>query len=147
MVPHSGQNIGRLRNRGDLAALLPNRFDQRHKRVQLPGTKHEIKMRKLVQQFISKTLRHAAERSDNEIGILRLEFFHIADLALRLAFRLLANTAGIEQQDVGFLLDIDHRMTGFDQHSGQRFGVALVHLATVGLDMDLHGKFNVRLSR
>ena len=147
MTAHPGQHIRRFRDRRNLPPVGADRLDQRHKRVKLPGAEHEIKVRQLVQQFVPEPLRHAAERADHQLRFSRLELPHITDFALRLAFGLLADAAGVEEQHIRRLLRIDHHVTGFGQHSGQRFGVALVHLAAVSFDMDFHGIFKVRLSR
>jgi len=145
--PHPGQHFGRFGDGDHLLAVGADRFDQWHQRVKLAGAEHEIEMRQLVQEFVAEPLRHAAERADDEVGVARLELLHITDLALGLALGLLADAAGVEEQNVRRLLGVDHGMARLDQHSGQRFGVALVHLAAVGFDMDLHEIFKVRLSR
>ena len=146
MAPHPGQHLRRLPDPRHLAAVGADRLDQRHQRVQLPGAQNKIEVRQLPEKFISEPLGHTSHRADHQIGIPRLELLHVADFADRLAFGLFADAAGVEKQDVRLLFGIHHPVARGDQHSGQRLGVALVHLTAVGFDEDLH-ESKVRLSR
>ena len=115
--------------------------------MKLPGAEHEIEVGQLFEQLVAEPLGHAAERTDHQIGTARLEFLHVADLAFGLAFGLFADTAGVEEENIRLLLVFDDRVAGFDQHSGERFGIALIHLASVGFEEYFHGVSSVRLSR
>ena len=139
MTAHTGQHRFGFIEACDLPPVGPDRFDQRDQRMQLPGAEHEVEVGQLFQEVVAEPLRHAAHRADDQFGMLCLELFHKADLADRLALGLLTDAACVEEQYVGLFFGVDHRVSRFHQHPGERFGVAFVHLAAVGFDKDFHG--------
>ena len=70
-----------------------------------------------------------------------LERLPAAELAEDLFLRLLADRAGVDQDDVGFgsTLSVSSRPSLGGEHVGHLGRVVLVHLATVGLDEELAG--------
>ena len=55
-----------------------------------------------------------------------------ADVAGNAALGIIPNAAGVEKDDICFLVTLGGRISHFRQHSGQQFRVVLVHLAAVG---------------
>ena len=60
----------------------------------------------------------------------------MAGFANRFLLRLVADRAGIQENDVGIVFRVHHGVALTAEHCGDGFGVALVHLAPVGFDVD-----------
>ena len=88
----------------------------------------EIKHGKVFKKLVTMVLRHAANASDNQIGLVRLDFLHKADLADGLPFGLVSDGACVEDDEVGVgdLVDDLDRVVGLD-------AVAAVALAGVAV--------------
>src|SRR6266550_1009083 len=98
------------------------------------GANHKIELRYLFQQLLPPRLRHAAEKPKNGF---RPPLPHAAEhshLAKRLLLGHVAHAAGIEQNDIGLRLATDPLVAAGNERMRDLLGVALVHLAAVGLD-------------
>jgi hypothetical protein len=85
-------------------------------------------------------LGHAAEETEHHTP-LPVVMGHEAHLAERLLLGHVAHAARVEQDDVGLGLVGRHFIAARGEHLRDLFGIALVHLATVGFDEDFgHGK-------
>ena len=82
-------------------------------------------------------LGHAAEQSVDRVRALFPEASEQAHFAEGLLFRHIAHAAGIEQDNVGFVGLCGHFIAPGDQHLRDLLRVALVHLASVGLEKHL----------
>ena len=94
-----------------------------------------------VDEFLSPALRHASHKAENLPGpfLSRLadERRHLAE---RLLFGHVAHAAGVEQHHVRDLLRRRKGIAPGHELRGDGFAVALVHLATVGFDVNArHG--------
>src|SRR6266513_3895802 len=98
------------------------------------GANHKIEVRDLFQQLLPPRLRHAAEKPKNGF---RPPLPHAAEhshLAKRLLLGHVAHAAGIEQNNIGLRLATDALVAAGDERMRDLLGIALVHLATVGLN-------------
>ena len=93
---------------------------------------HEIHAR-LLHQLTATALRHAAHESGHQ---RHLAPPHHAHLAQRLLLRLIAHGAGVDQHHIRIQIRPRHGIAALDEHLRHLLGVALVHLAAVGFDMD-----------
>src|SRR4030095_15181624 len=74
--------------------------------------------------------RDAAAHADDEIGVLRLQRSHPAEIVEHALLRLLAHGAGVEKNDVGVLGSVgEDEPVGIGEHVGHLVRVVLVHLA------------------
>lgn len=65
---------------------------------------------------------------------------HVAHFSEGLLFGLVADGAGVDKDGIGLRFVAGDGVAAFTEHLRDLFGVALVHLATVGADVDLgHG--------
>ena len=101
----------------------------------------QVDVRQAVDEFPSTALGHAAEEAEDDVGAVASE---VADEGGHFADGLLlgeiADAAGVEQDDVGHVLGRGEGVALGDELGGDGFAVALVHLATVGLDVNArHG--------
>ncbi len=97
----------------------------------------QIHVGQCLDEFLAAALRHAAHVAENLAGPV---FLRGADEVLHLVDGLLlgeiAHAAGVEQNHVGDGLGLRQRITLGDELRGDSLAVALVHLASVGFDID-----------
>src|SRR4029077_9820744 len=98
------------------------------------GANHKIEVRDLFQQLRPPRLRHAAEKSKNGFRPALRHAAEHSHLAKRLLLGHVAHAAGIEQNDIGLRLATDLLVAAGNERMRDLLRVALVHLATVGLD-------------
>jgi len=105
----------------------------------------QIHVRQPVNQFLSAALRHAPHKTEDDVGAvpadIRGEVFHFPE---RLLFRQIAHAARIEQNHIRPDLGKREGITLGHKPRGDGFAVALVHLATVGLDVNTRHGTKVR---
>ena len=151
MSGHTGQYIGGGRSFRKSQLLLPYFFQLFRERVQLPCTQYKIQMRKFFEQIIAQPLSHAARHTDDQSGFAVFQLFHVADLAFGFAFGCIPDTAGVEDQGIGFLFGKDDAVSLAFQLGCHGIRITFIHLTAVGFDVDFHleNSFysNVRLSR
>ena len=94
----------------------------------------EIDVRHRAEKFRAARLRHAAEKTEDRFRPLLRDLAEHAHFAERLLVRHVAHAAGVEQDDVGFVLVRRGLVAAIEQRTRDLFRVALVHLAAVGLD-------------
>jgi len=104
--------------------------------VELLRADNQVHVRQMLEKLSPPILGHASEDSQNEIGTAPLLGQRVACLANRLLLGRVANTAGIEQEDIARLLPIHNPVPAGTKERRDRLAVAFVHLAAVGLDMD-----------
>ncbi len=101
------------------------------------GADHQVHVGQAVDQFLSPALRHAAHETEHHVGPAAAEFrCQGLHLAKSLFFGRIAHAASVEQDDVGGGLRRRQGVALGDELSGDLFGVALIHLATVRFDID-----------
>src|SRR6266480_5136068 len=104
------------------------------------GANHKIEMWDFFQQLRPTRLRHAAEKPKDGF---RPPLPHAAEhshLAKRLLLGHVAHAAGIEQNNIGLRLATDPLVAARNERVRDLLRVALVHLATVGLNEEFrHG--------
>ena len=102
---------------------------------------HEIHRRRATQDLRALGLGHAARnRDDRALARPRPLRLHLADapeVRIDLLGRLLADMAGVEDDDIGVLGRIRHGEAVASQQLGHALGVVDVHLAAERLDEDL----------
>ncbi len=83
---------------------------------------------------------HAAADADHQVGILQLEFAPATELGKHLFLRLLADRAGVEQDDVGLGRILgDFQRLPFAEQVDHARRIVFVHLAAMGFDIELLG--------
>ena len=127
-------------------AALPARLDHPGQPVQGLRSEHEVDERRAPDDRIALLAGHAAADADDHRGLVLLELLPAAELAEHLLLGLLADRAGIDQDDVrlGGILG-QHQAVRRAEDVGHLRRVVLVHLATVGLDVQLSGHGNWRI--
>ncbi len=97
----------------------------------------EVHVRQFVNELPSAALGHAAHKTQHHAGAVAADFggerLHFAD---GLLLGGIAHTAGVEQDDVGGGFRGSESIALGNELRGDGFGVALVHLAPVGFDID-----------
>jgi hypothetical protein len=112
--------------------------DQFRQPVQRLRTKHQIHVRCPLDDGGAFLRGDAAADSDDHRLAAGFERLPAAQLAEHLFLRLLANGAGVDQHDIGLFGVVGQLQPfGGGQHVGHLGRVVLVHLATVGLDVEL----------
>src|SRR5947207_6236176 len=98
---------------------------------------NEVHVRQSVNQLLSAALRHAAHKSQHDVwpaaADIRSQIFHLVESFL---FRQVAHAARVQQNHVRDVFGRRQRVTLGDELGGDGFAVALVHLATVGFNID-----------
>ena len=97
----------------------------------------QVQMRQFRKQLLAAGLGHAAHEAIDDMrtpAVFGPQHAHFSEGFL---LRLIAHRAGVDQNGVGLGLVGGHRVTAFDEHPHDLFGVALIHLAAVGSDVDL----------
>jgi hypothetical protein len=108
--------------------------------VILLGANDHVEVRDPLEQLRPAALRHAAHEAENHVRLVPPVAAHAAHLAERLLLGLIAHRAGIHEDRVGIGLVAGDGVAALGEHLRDLFGVALVHLATVGADKNLgHG--------
>ena len=125
---------GHVDHRDRVGALVAG-IEHGRQAVQGLGAKHHIDIGRTLAQRLAFLAGHAAADADHQVRVLFLELLPAAKLVKDLFLRLLADGAGVEQDDVGVTLVVGHfqfvRIAEQIRHAGR---VILVHLAAVGLD-------------
>ena len=110
-------------------------------RVKLLRTDDQIQIRQAINQRRAAILRHAAQDANLETRLLPLALRQVSRFADRLLLRLIAHATGIEQNHVCIELIVHHGVTAIAQGHGDLLAVPLVHLTSVGFNIDaIHGK-------
>ena len=100
------------------------------------GADHQIDMRGVFLQFSAQSLRHTSHISQDKLRFFPAKFSQHSHLADGLLFRHFPDTAGVQQNHIGIPLVGDQLVAAILQVTRHLFGVAFVHLATIGLDED-----------
>ena len=81
-------------------------------------------------------LRHASEQPELHLRPRILEPRQLAQPVQHLLFGMLANRAGVEQDDVGIFDAVGSDVTGAAQDGADRLRIGDIHLASVGLEIN-----------
>ena len=110
---------------------------------------HEIDNLRALEDLASLGLRHAACHRDQGVEAACLPRLlhraHAAKLGIDLLGRLLADVAGIENDEVGLGRIVGRRVAVIRQRLRHALGVVGVHLTAEGLDVQLFGRCPHRL--
>jgi hypothetical protein len=98
------------------------------------GPEQQVHVGHAFEQALALLLGNAAGERDGEPRPLALELRDAPDLAAQLLLSLFANTAGVQQDQVGVIEATSFRMAGPAQHLADPLGIVRVHLATEGDD-------------
>ena len=96
----------------------------------------EVEPRRLLDQRGAVVLRHASEQPQPQFGTGVLEPRKVAQAPQHPFLGMLANRAGVEQDDVGVFGTAGGGVAGAAQHPADQLGVGDIHLAAVRLDKD-----------
>ncbi len=104
--------------------------------VEFLGAHHKIDMRRGLQKRLTARLGHAAEVAKDQMWSSAPKLAQHAHLANRLLLGHVAHAAGVEQNHIRFGFIRDELISALSEHFRHLLGVALVHLATVGFNVD-----------
>ena len=96
----------------------------------------DIQIRQGFEKLLAARLRHAAHEAVNDVFPVAALVDQVAHLAERLLLRLIPNGASVDEHGVGLVFVSGDRVAAFGEHFSDLFGVALVHLAAVGFDVN-----------
>ena len=96
----------------------------------------EIEVRDALEKLLPAGLRHAAHEAIDHVRALLPLRTHDAHFPERLLLRLVAHRAGIDQDRVGVLFRRRQGVAALGEHPRHLLGVALVHLAAAGLEIN-----------
>ena len=120
------------------ALLLAACADQFRQAMQGLRTEHKVHERGALDDRFAFLRGNAAAHADDDLAALVLQALPHAELAEHLLLRLLADGAGVDQDDVGVVRAVGQfQAIAGGKHVGHLGRVVLVHLATVGLDVQL----------
>ena len=85
---------------------------------------------------VAAGLGHAADVAEDEMGTLFAELAEHSHFADRLLLGHVAHAAGVQQNHIGVGLCGHHAVAALDEHFRHLLGVALIHLAAVGFNID-----------
>jgi hypothetical protein len=116
--------------------------------VHLPRPERHVDVGELAEHLVLDGLRPAAADADHALGVAPLERRRLAEVGDEALVGLLADGAGVEQDEVGVLaagrLGVPERL----EHALHAFRVVLVHLAPEGGDVErVHRAFRSELVR
>ena len=97
-------------------------------------TDDEIDMREVAHQFRATALRHAAEEAEDHLGFSLPETGEHSHFPERLLLRHVAHAACIDEHHIRALLVVRQLIAADDKIARDLPGVALVHLAAIGLE-------------
>src|SRR5262249_40858505 len=128
------QTEGELR----LTALF-HRGDEFRQLSELSGTANDVHVRRSVEDVLLIFLRHAAEDADDLVGVALLVSAEPAESAVDFLLGVLADAAGVEEDDVGL-----SRLVGQDvalpaQRTDDQLAVEDVHLTADSFDVEFPG--------
>ena len=104
--------------------------------VEFLGADDEIDMRRGLKERLATGLSHAPEVAKNQVRPCFSEFAEHAHLTNRLLLGHVAHAASVQQNHIGLALGFDHSIATLNEHFRHLLGVALVHLAAIGLDVN-----------
>ena len=100
------------------------------------GADDEVDERQLRHERVAQVLRHAAGQTELHVGAPRLVARQVAEAADDALLGVLADGAGVEQNDVGARRIVGALVAVPAEVAEQQLGVRQIHLAAVGLDVD-----------
>ena len=118
----------------DRALPLPRAIDERRQRAVAVRADDDADVLGPVEKLRTEPLRHAARDSDDGPRLhAALELTEAAEHAL---LGVLANGAGVHQDHVRAIRDVHRLITVRCERAEHQLGIAHVHLAAVGFDVD-----------
>ena len=96
----------------------------------------QVDIRQFIKNRSSPALGHTAQKTDDLMLAMFFASFQRLHFADRLLLGHVAHRAGVEQDDIGVFFAFHEIVAAARQVAGDLFGVAHVHLATVGFDED-----------
>ena len=99
----------------------------------------EIKARHAREDPGAQPLRHAAHEAHAPVRPVAFAGAEQPELAERFVLGFGSHAAGIDHDQVSILFALDRRVAGGLKQGGDRFGIADVHLASVGVENKAHG--------
>ncbi len=127
----AGRRIGRIKDL-DQRAFARRSTEQRRRRGEVVGAKDHVDPRRALQDGAPILLGHAAADGDLKSGPFLLQCLQLTEGAVELEVGVLADGAGVKDDDVGVRVVRRGNESVGHQEPGQTFGVVLVHLAAKG---------------
>ena len=102
---------------------------------------HQVHLRRALQERLAFLRGDAAADADQYLRVRGLQCFPATELRENFLLRLFADRAGVDQDDVGFGLDQRQLQTLLGrEYVGHAVRVIHIHLAALGLDVQLAGR-------
>src|SRR6266446_556365 len=98
---------------------------------------HEVDGRDAPLNRLLLELRHASHDADDQLGVFRLELPELAELREDLLLRLLADRAGVDEDQVGLLLVCSELIALGAEQARDALRVVLVHLTAIRDEVEL----------
>ena len=100
------------------------------------GAEHEIDVVVGIFHLVGHDLllRHATAETDDLVGLIGLRVAETAEVAVNALFRVLADGAGVEQDDVGLIFIARELVAHLAQHTNEHLAVGHVLLAAERVD-------------
>ena len=104
--------------------------------VHLAGAEGDVDERELAEHLLLDGLRPAAADPDDPLGVLALEDLGLVQMGDEAVVGLLADRAGVEEDELGVFAPARLRVAERLEHALHALGVVLVHLAAEGGDVE-----------
>jgi hypothetical protein len=114
----------------------PRRVHHRRHQAQVVGAEDEVHLAEATQDPVALLLRHAARHPEDPSGAVGLPAAQQAELAVEAMLRLLADRAGVEDQEVGVVQVGRRPVAGMVEEVRHLLRVVDVHLAAVRADQE-----------
>ena len=103
---------------------------------------NQVELRHCLKKFLTAGLGHATHEAIDHVFSVTTLMDQIAHFTQCLLFCLVANRARVDEHGIGLIFIRRDRVAALTEHFYDLFGVALVHLAAVGFDVEFrHGVF------
>ena len=118
-----------------------NLLDQFRQLVNIVRAEDQIQMRHALEESVAFLLSDAAADTDDHAGAIFFKLFPTSQRAVNFLLGFIAHAAGVEQNQIRRVDAVGLNIAVARHDLGDPFGVVLVHLATVSLDIKLfhHG--------
>ena len=110
-------------------AVVARALEQARQRPHVVGAEDDVDPRRLVEHRLLVHLREAAADGDLHAVVLVLAGLQVPERAVQLAGRVVADGAGVDDDDVGLFAELGADVAGALERAGEPLGVVDVHLA------------------
>ena len=99
------------------------------------GAEHQVQVRELLEKLLAFLLGDTASHAENEFRIAVFKGFEATQVAVGLAYRFIANSTGVQQDQAGLVGLFDLPVTDAAEQVDNSFRINHIHLAAKGLQI------------